>query len=167
MKLPITLSIGNQAATLLVILAALCIVLATSFSEVVVIDEVVASVVRRINVDELHLAGVGLLQNLQRVQVVALDIEVLGGVPILRLAQLGNHRLVDGAARLGLSLALAGPSELVTLALAFGHITQKIAQRVEVNGACKLAVGVLYLGHHLREQLGNLLDVFNGTVGRA
>ena len=128
---------------------------------------VFAGVIRRIDINEAHLASIGFLHYLQSIKVVALDVEVLRGVPIFGLARLGNHRFVDRAARLGLGLALTRPSELITFALSLSHITQKIAQRVEVHGTCKLTVGVLYLGHHLREQLGNLLDVFNGTVGRA
>ena len=167
MKPAVALGVGDQTATFVVIVAALRVVFAARFGEVVVVDEVMARIVGRVDVDEFHLAGVGFLQDLERVEVVALDVEVLRGAPIFGLARLGNHRLVDGAARLGLGLALTRPSELITLTLAFSYITQKIAQRVEVHCTCKLTVGVLYLGHHLREQLGNLLDVFNGTVGRA
>lgn len=54
--------------------------------------------------------------------------------------------------RLGLSLALAGPSELVAFTLSLRYITQKIAQRVEVNGTLELAIAILYLSHNLREQ---------------
>lgn len=56
-----------------------------------------------------------------------------------------------GAARLGLCLALARPGELVALALPFGYITQKIAQRVKVDDALKLSFGVFRLRHNLRE----------------
>ena len=42
--------------------------------EVVRVDEVLARVVRRVDVDELDLAGVVLAQELQRVEVVALDV---------------------------------------------------------------------------------------------
>lgn len=64
-------------------------------------------------------------------------------------------------------LALTRPGELVALALAFGHVSQKVAQRIEVHSMLELTIGGFHLGHRLREQLGNLLDVLDGTVGRA
>ena len=151
MEPTVALGVGDQTATFLVVVAALGVVLASRLGEVVVVNEVMARIVRWVDVDELHLAGVGFLQDLERVKVVTLDVEVLCRVPILGLAWFGNHRLVYGAARLGLCLALAGPSELIALTLAFGHITQKIAQRVKVDDALKLSFGVFRLRHNLRE----------------
>ena len=69
-------------------------VLRRRLGEVVVVDEVVARVVRRVDVDELDLAEVRLLEQLQRVEVVALDEEVLRGVEV-------DGLLADRAERLG------------------------------------------------------------------
>ena len=56
-----------------------------SVAEVVWVNKVLPSVVRRIDIDELYLAGVTLLKEFEDFEVVALDHEVLGGVPIGRV----------------------------------------------------------------------------------
>ena len=167
MEPAVAFGIGDQTTTLLVVLAVLGVIFAARLREIVVVDEVMARVVGRVDIDELHLAGVGFLQDLERIKVVALDVEVLSRVPILGLAWLGDHRLADRAARLGLSLALAWPSELVSFALAFGHVTQKIAERLEVNGALELAIDILYFGHDLREQLTKFVYILDSAIRRA
>ena len=50
--------------------------------EVVGLDEVLTGVVGRVDVDELHLPRVGFLEELEDFEVVALDHEVLGGIPV-------------------------------------------------------------------------------------
>ena len=96
-----------------------CIVLS---KRIWIYKSVFAGVIWGIDINEAHLASIGFLHYLQSIKVVALDVEVLRGVPIFGLALLGNHRFVDGAARLGLGLALAGPGELIALTLAFSHV---------------------------------------------
>jgi hypothetical protein len=46
------------------------------------VHKVLAGVVRRVDVDHLHLAEVALLEDLERFEVVAFDEEVLRGVKI-------------------------------------------------------------------------------------
>ena len=46
------------------------------------VDEILTGVVRRVDVDELHLAGVALLEELEDLEVVALDEEVPGRGPV-------------------------------------------------------------------------------------
>ena len=81
-------------------------VLRRRLGEVVVVDEVVAGVVGRVDVDQLDLAEVRLLEQLERVEVVALDEEVLRRVEVDRLLADRPERLGDrcigreGAARL-------------------------------------------------------------------
>jgi hypothetical protein len=48
-------------------------------AEVVVVDEVVAGVVRRVDVDQLDATGVRLVQQLERLEIVPLDEEMAGG----------------------------------------------------------------------------------------
>ena len=109
-------------------------VVGAGLGEVVVVDEVVAGVVRRVDVDELDLAEVRLLEQLQRVEVVALDEEVLRRVEVDRLLAHRAERLGDrrvGGERGG---ALAGPVELVALLRPFDDVVgQLLAEQVEVD----------------------------------
>lgn len=67
------------------------------FSEIIMINKIVSSVVWRINVNELDFAGVVLAQELQRVEVVSLDVQVPGGVPVLAAFLDGSRVLALGS----------------------------------------------------------------------
>ncbi len=71
--------------------ATLLIVVGPGTREVVVVEEVVARVVGRVDVDELDLAGVGGTQELEGIQIVSLDVEVAGRVPAHGPPGLGPH----------------------------------------------------------------------------
>jgi hypothetical protein len=49
---------------------------------VVGINEVISGVVRRVDVDHLHPTEVGLVEQLQDFEIVALDEDIVGGVPV-------------------------------------------------------------------------------------
>ena len=84
---PFDFRVCDQPRPGLVRLSGLEQVLAVDLGEVVVVNEVVAGVVRRVDVDQLDLAEVRLLEQLERVEVVALDEEVLRGVEVDGLAR--------------------------------------------------------------------------------
>lgn len=127
-----------------------------------------AGVVGRVDIDELDLASVGFAQDLQRVEVVALDVKVLGGVPVLAAFLDRTQRFGDGLAGLGLGGPLAGPSELVAFARVLGNVAELVAQRIEVDGFLGFA-GLLVgdFGEHVGEQCDELVHVLLGEVGRA
>ena len=85
-------------------------VVVARLGEVVVVDEVVAGVVGRVDVDELDLAEVRLLEQLQRLEVVALDEEVLGGVEVDRSSRTGRSVLAIGALAANAAARLPGQS---------------------------------------------------------
>lgn len=157
MEASIAFRIGDELATFVVVIAAFRFVSGDGFTEVVFVDEVVACVVRRVDVDELDFAGVVLAQELQRVEVVSLDVQVPGGVPVLATFLDGSQGLGDGFAGEAFRLAFAGPSELVAFPVAFRHITKSLFQRVEVHrtfGSAGLRVSDL--GGHVWEQASSL-----------
>jgi hypothetical protein len=53
-----------------------------TLTKVVRVDEIVTGVVGRVDVDHFDLAEVGLLEELEHLQVVAFDDQVLGGVEV-------------------------------------------------------------------------------------
>ncbi len=87
------------------------------FSEIIMINKIVASVVWRIDVDELDHAGVVLAQELQCVEVISFDVQVLGGIPVLAAFFDRSQGFGDGFAGQSFRLALARPCELVTFAV--------------------------------------------------
>lgn len=103
MEASIAFRIGDELATFVVVIAAFRFVSGDGFTEVVFVDEVVACVVRRVDVDELDFAGVVLAQELQRVEVVSLDVQVPGGVPVLATFLDGSQGLGDGFGGRGVS----------------------------------------------------------------
>lgn len=77
------------------------------FSEIIMINKIVASVVWRIDVDELDHAGVVLAQELQCVEVISFDVQVLGGIPVLAAFFDRSQGFGDGFAGQSFRLALA------------------------------------------------------------
>lgn len=104
-----------------------------------------AGVVGRVDIDELDLASVGFAQDLQRVEVVALDVKVLGGVPVLAAFLDRTQRFGDGLAGLGLGGPLAGPSELVAFARVLGNVAELVY--VLLGEVGRAAADVLDVAH--------------------
>jgi hypothetical protein len=122
----IRVGVGDEPATIFIEVATLGFVLLVGPPVIVVVDEVMARVVGRVDVDELHLAGIGLLEELKRIEVVALDVEVPRRIPVDRPFPLGTHRLPYRLSGLRLGGRLARPRELVSLPLSLGTVTQKL-----------------------------------------
>src|SRR5699024_12778236 len=64
---------------------------------------------------DLHLAQIRLLQKLEHFQIVALDVEVFGGVPVAAVCLDRAQGLGGGAGSLGNGLLFAHPGKLVPL----------------------------------------------------
>ena len=72
--------VGGEFLSFVVDLSGTAEVVFEGFGEVVVVDEVVAGVVGRVDVDHLDAAGVGLLHDLEHFEVFAFDEDVAGVV---------------------------------------------------------------------------------------
>ena len=152
--------------TLLVKQADLLVVLLLAHLKSVVVDEVMASVIGRVDVDHLHLAQIGLLKELQHLQVVALDVQVFGGVPVLALFGAGAQGLADGLVGLYDGGLLAHPGELIAL-VALQHLAgQHLPQQLEVDGLFHPALAVRALRDAPGEQGGDLLYILCRQVRR-
>ena len=82
MKASVGVGILEQAVFVLVVHSHLFIFFFLCAHEIVSIYEVVAGIIRRIDIDHFDLAEIALLQNFQDFQIVALDIEIFRGVPV-------------------------------------------------------------------------------------
>ena len=89
METAVGFRVRYQSVTLFVLLVGPFQKRLCAFGEIVFIDEVFAGVIGRVDVDHLDLPEVGLLEEFECVQVVALDEEVLGGVEIHALLPAG------------------------------------------------------------------------------
>ena len=86
-----------------------------------------------INENHLHLAEIAFLQELEDFQIIALDVEVFGGVPILALRHTGAQRLPDRLVGFYDSRLLADPCELVCL-VAVHHVRREhLFQQLKVD----------------------------------
>lgn len=82
MESSICCGIGSQPIAFFIHLIRSPQIFACVFGKVVLVDEVIARVIRWIDVDHLDLAQIRLLQQLQRIQVVAFDEQVLRRIEI-------------------------------------------------------------------------------------
>lgn len=114
MKTAIAFGVCHHAVAFFVILAAVFHVILGALCKVVLIDKIIAGVVRRVNVDHLDLAQIGFLQELQHFQIVALDIEVFAvkaaGCAILAntVGTTGRNVAVMGALAANIAFFLSG-----------------------------------------------------------
>ena len=101
--------------------------------KVVGIDEVLAGVIGRVDIDELHLSGVGFLEELEDFEVVAFYHEVLGRIPIdavFRAWTQGAGRGGEGELA-GASFAM--PIQAVFLFALIYVATKQLLEYIEVN----------------------------------
>ena len=128
--------------------------------EVVVIDKVVARVVRRVDVNHLDLAQVVVLEQFEHFEVVAFDVEVLRVIEIDGFLFAGAERHRGWGVRLADGVALAGPVELVAFLLPFDHFAVDfLHEQVLVDGTDRVSVLVERFRDAVREQRLELLKV--------
>src|SRR5580658_6635319 len=119
-------------------------IVADAVPKVIRIDELVPGVVRRVDVDHLHLAAVALLQELQNLKILALDEDVLCGIPVDGFLAHGHQRCRARNLDRAHGVCFAGPSQAVALPAGLHVIPEGQAQLVEIYFA---------FGEHFREDL--------------
>ena len=165
METAVAVGILHHAISFVVHGAAFFGVLGAVHAEVVFVDKVVAGVVGRVDVYHLDLAQVALLQEFQGFEVVAFDVEVLGGVEVLGFFHAGAQRLADGFRGFYHGVALADPGKFVGLVAFRDALAEHLLERIEIHRLLQLAILGLAFGHAIREQRGNLLDIHLRHIG--
>ncbi|MBT9137300.1 MAG: hypothetical protein DDT34_02388 [Firmicutes bacterium] len=131
-------------------------------SKVVRIDEVFPSVVRRVDVDQLNLACIALLQQLEHFKVIPLDHQVFGRVPIDTFIRARPQRARAGRQCQLTRPALAMPVQAVFLfRIGGGLVTHQRLEHIHIHSH---TIGAL--SDQLREQGLELFDVGRHQVGR-
>ena len=133
MKASIAFAIRPRAIPLVINLPCNALIVRNIIAKIVLVNEIFSRVVRWIDIYHFHLAMIALLQEFQDFEVVALDIEVLGRVPVLALLLARAQRTGRGRLRETERLALAVPAEAVALFLIVHIIAQQLAQDVEID----------------------------------
>lgn len=117
--------------------------------KIIGIHKIFAGVVRRVDVNQLHLVGIAFLQQLEHLQVVALNHQVLRGIPIHALIRARAQRAGAGRQSQLARAALAVPVEAIFFVrIGGGFVAHQGFEHVHIHGH---AVGVF--GQQLREQL--------------
>ena len=156
MKPSIGVGILEQTVFVLVVHSHLLVFFFLRAHEIIGIDKIVAGVVRRVDIDHFDLAEIAFLQELEDFQIIALDVEVFGGVPVLALCHTGAQRLPDRLVCFHDSRLLTDPCELVCL-ISVHHIRRKhLFQQLKIDRPLvhlllRLAV---FLIQHLRDAVG-------------
>ena len=161
MKAAIAFGVGHHAVAFFIILTAIIHIVRRTLGKIVLIDKIIAGVVRRINVDHLDLAQICFLQELQQFQIIALDIKVLtvkaAGCAIFAKAVCHNRAQRCRNGRIGRQhrLFLVRPCKLVALFPTLHNgIGKLLPQNVKINGVFYFAV-TFYLGNGVGKQLAD------------
>ncbi len=161
MKPPVTVEIGHKSIALIVILPTVGKVFSRTFSEIILIYKIVAGVIRRVNIDHFDLAKIGFLQEFEHVEVIALDIQVFGGVKIHAFfparAQRGGNRRV----RQQYGLLLIRPRKLIALFVPLHDNGRKLlSEHIKINTRLRLSLFVQPLRQTIRKQFPDPPDIF-------
>ena len=101
--------------------------------KIVRINEVVAGVVGRIDIDHLHLPVVGGLQELQHLQIVALNVQILGGIPVYAFFGTGTQCAGGALLRQLQTLRLSLPLELVLFKIVTDILAAQSQQLINIQ----------------------------------
>ena len=170
METTIALRICHHAIAFFIVLAAVAHVILGALCKIILIDKIIACIIGRVNVDHLDLAQIGLLQELQHFQIIALDVEVLtvkatgSAIFANAIRHNGTQSCRDGRICCQHCLFLIRPCKLVALFPALHDgIGKLLPQNVKINGMFYLAVA-FHLGNCIGEQLADQLNVALYTV---
>ena len=126
METTITLSIAlHRVENLVAILveeSTGCLKVFLTLREVVVIDEVIAGVIRRVNIDHLDFTKIVLAENFQHIKIITLYVKIFCVPEIFRCFQIRAKSLVDSSIGKTRSGTLIGPSELIALFALFEYV---------------------------------------------
>ena len=161
MEATVTIRVGHKAVACLIFLIGAGKVGFGSFREVVIIDKIIARVVGRVDVDHFDLAEIGLLQELEGVEIVPFDEQVLGGVKVHAFFPAGAQGFGNGGIGRQHGLALARPVQMIALLRAFHDAVGKLLpQKVKIHAQAQGTVLAPGLGHAVGKKLpdtGNML----------
>ena len=167
MEAAVAVGVLDELIALTVVLIAPAHVAVHVLGEIVLIHEIIAGVVGWVDVDHLHLAKVRFPQELEHVQIVALDIQILA-VPAAGRAVAPNavrlyrsQRRRNGRIRRQHRLLLIRPCELIAFFTPVHHVrVDLLHQNILVNRPHHFARGLVNrLRNRIRKKRRQLFEV--------
>ena len=109
-------------------------ILISRHRKIIMINKVITRIIRRININHLYLTQIRLLEKFKHFEVITLNINVLGVVPIHTILLYRTQCFLSRLQNFGTSCLLANPVELVCLRSIFHCVvTKKLAKYVKIN----------------------------------
>ena len=134
MEPPIVLCICYQMISHIILLTATLNIIISRLCKIILIHEVIASVIRRIDINHLDLAKVVLTQKLQYIKVVTFYVEIFSIVEVHTFLSARTQCLADRSISGNNGLFLPGPGELIALVITFYYVTGEfLSQLIKIN----------------------------------
>ena len=173
MKPPVALRVLHQPVALLVVLPAVGDIAIRILGKIVLIDKIVPRVVGRIDINHLHLAQIRFPQQLQNIEVVALDVKVLAvpaagrAIPAHAVFAHGAQRRGNGCVCRQHGLPLVRPGELIALLTTLHHAgVDFLHEYILINGADNFArFGIDGFRHRIGKQRRQLFIILIREIG--
>ena len=173
MESPIAFCILHQTISLFIKLTAIAKIFISILRKVILINEVIARVIRRIDIDHLHFAEIGFLQQLQFIQIIALDVNIFRvdaarrAISAHRLFTVKTQRLCNRLIRQHNRLFLVRPGELIAFLRTLYHRGRDfLTQHIRINGTHHIAIFVLGFCHCIRKQCSELCEILVRQIRR-
>ena len=166
MKSAVAFGVLKKLVAVIVELSAAVKIIVSIFCKIIIVDKVIACVVRWINVYHFDLAKISFLQKFEDIKVIALYVEIFGVVKINAFLTAGAESFSNRGICKQYRLFLVRPSELITFLFAVNNVgVYFLHKHVLVNGTDNFACGFIYcFGNCIREQLRELFIVLVSFV---
>ena len=166
MKASVCIGVFNHSVAVFVNFACHVCVFFTRHFEIIVINKIVACIVRWVNINHFDFAKIAFLQKFQNFQIIPLNIEVFGAVPVYRFLFARAESLADRLVCFNDCLFFANPCKFIGFIALNDFIGKHLFQHIKVDRLFQLAVFVRRFGDTVREQCPDFFDVLSGQVDR-
>ena len=166
MKPPVGVCVFEKPIVILIEKSRFFIIICTRNGKIITINKVIAGVVRRVNINHLDLTEVAFLQKFQNFQVVTLNVEVFGGVPIHAFFLARTQGLADRLVGFHDSSLFANPCKFVGFVTLQYIAGKHLAEQVKVDGFFHLAIFAHGFGDAVGEHSTDFINVLSRHIGR-
>ena len=162
MKFTICLCVLNHPVTLFIEDPSSLIFFTLRAMKVIMIHKIITCIIWRVNINHLDLAHIGVLEQFQHFEVVALDVKVLGLLPIHTFLRTRTQRLVDRCCSLLQGGSFTNPREVIDFGIVFhGVVSKQQTEFVEVHYTMDFSVLAFCFGE---TRGGNLIKGVEGEA---